>query len=394
MENEGGAYFSGPVKLTAEQESEFERYQRELADSWANCQEALPPEAYEENIEPVAAELNENLNRMTEAEAQFGAQPEVAAQYAPKHEDIKEKVQEAVATYKSDKPEEEKEASAKAVGNSMMAANEFLMEQLLKILESDNQMKLEAKEIRKAMAEMMDDTRSHSPEEMNNAIFLGMRFQRDVDAIRRDAKEQKTPATAQLYQAAKATVHEVYTDIKEMPGRIKEAIKNKAYNVVDAGIRKVAGIFDRGISILETKKAEFLNLSPLEKERGEKENTTAQAKAPEEKQAENAQAVPTPPAVDVPLPNEAPSKPSKAVEQKISLDKEPKATVVEETVSLKDLMKGDPKVIKKMLDYMAKNGAKESDISQAITKIHATATTMLKTPEYDHTRANAVTAQR
>jgi len=281
MENEGGAYFSEPVNITAVEESELERYQSELVDSLASCQEAMPPEAYEANIEPPAEELHSCLNRLNEAEKQYGAQPEVAAQYAPKHEEIKEKVQEAITAYKSDKPEPEKTASAKAVGASMEVAADFLFEQYRKRLEHEAQMRREQQKIIKKMEELKELLKNYSPDNTSKLIDLCMQFHEEIENIRKEAKEKKTPATVEMYRATKEVVHEVYTDIKAMPMRIKDAIKNKAYEMVDAGIRKIAGIFDKGISIIEKRKEAVLSLSPLAKDEPEKQVVQQETKTKE-----------------------------------------------------------------------------------------------------------------
>ena len=52
-----------------------------------------------------------------------------------------------------------------------------------------------------------------------------------------------------------------------MPDKIKTAVRDMAYSIVDRGIQKTSSILDKGIQYLQAKKEEVLNLSPLEKKR-------------------------------------------------------------------------------------------------------------------------------
>lgn len=381
--------------VTPELESELERYQSEIADSLADLEGALPPEAYEEYIEPSANDLTTNMNRVIEAEKQFGVHPEVAKQYAPKHEEIKEKAQEAVTAYQSDKPEEEKKASAKAVGQSMDNASDFLREQCMKLLEENKQMRQEMQGLRTTLLEMQEVSKGYNTamEAMSDTIKIGMQFIQQAEKVRNEAKEKKTPVTARLFRATKDIVHDVYTEVKSAPGRMKEAVKNKTYEMLDAGIRKVAGIFDKGIAMIEHRKAGFLNLSPLEQARQEAKNA-----------AQGTQA-------EIIEPTKQAEPPAKVAESKAVAQEENPPTKTGETVniakeshsnqaqpakgdndlkiSMKDLFSDKPyDAVRKMIDFLAQNGGNAKDVANKVYKIYSATESLLKTPEYDKLRSD------
>ena len=120
-------------------------------------------------------------------------------------------------------------------------------------------------------------------------------------------------------------------------------------------------------------------------------------KAPKEKQVQDAPVKQSPQPTEPPVQNNPQVQETpKAGPPKISVEKAPTPPAVEPSITLKELTNGAnvQKVAKQVLDYMAKNGAKEADISQFATKLYSTMNTMLKMPEYAHTRADKVAAQR
>lgn len=370
-------------QMTEAEEQEAARYQKELADSLAMAEEAMPPEDYESTLQPAAMELQNSMGNLADAEMQFGVQPEAWETYQPTHQEIQEKLKDTAEAYKTDKSLEEKETTALEAAQAMGMGANLLQQQYQKLLEQDKQMREEMKDMRKQLEEMREITKAYSPEEMAKAITVGMRFLQQVDSIRQDAKEKKEPAASRLYQDAKESVHEVYSNIKATPGRIREAVKMKAYSIVDQGIRHVAGWFDKGISFIEKKKEDFLNLSPIEKERDTKTQTEPQEKpnhedtqrsaekADESGRAEEKDAV-----LKEHLSAEKMQKPAKQTEETDCL------------ISMKELLHGDStKVIKAMVDFMAKDGAKEAEITGAFTKMKTTAVNLMMLPEYSNLRS-------
>lgn len=57
-----------------------------------------------------------------------------------------------------------------------------------------------------------------------------------------------------LWKEAREQIKQIYTGIQEMPDKVKVAVRNKAYGIVDQAVQKTAFVFDKGIQYLQVKK--------------------------------------------------------------------------------------------------------------------------------------------
>jgi len=71
-----------------------------------------------------------------------------------------------------------------------------------------------------------------------------------------------------------------------MPSKIKTAVQDKTYSIVDQAVQKTSSVFDKGIQYLQAKKEKVLNLSPLEKKKQAAKKTQEEVKIVEQQQPE------------------------------------------------------------------------------------------------------------
>lgn len=88
-------------------------------------------------------------------------------------------------------------------------------------------------------------------------MAVAIKFLKEVNGIYKYA-QQPGRNYGKLYKHTRRTVHKVYRDVIDTPKRIRNAVKDKAYSVVDSGIRKIARVFDKGLHNLQEKKDKLM----------------------------------------------------------------------------------------------------------------------------------------
>jgi hypothetical protein len=77
----------------------------------------------------------------------------------------------------------------------------------------------------------------------------------------------------------------------DTPKRIRNAVKDKAYSVVDSGIRKIARVFDKGLQSLQEKKDKLMEKSAAINEKRDaiygRKAAPIQPETPAEEKADN-----------------------------------------------------------------------------------------------------------
>lgn len=235
----------------------------------------IPPEE-QKQIEESAQQLNESINNFKEGEAVYGSQPETYEQAKPKQEATVEAIQEMTSTYADDEAASEikQEKKEKAVG-LMQEQSDFFKAEYERMQERDRQTQLQLEAMRKQLELMQQMMQSFSPDTVAKCVQDGMKFLHEAEAIRQEAQGKKQSGYADMYKTARYTVNDIYTNIKETPQRIKEAVQEKAYEAADKAILSVAEWFDKGIKFLTAKKQAIIKASPLEKLDNQENNVSA-----------------------------------------------------------------------------------------------------------------------
>ena len=109
-------------------------------------------------------------------------------------------------------------------------------------------------QINNIIEQMQEQTKGSLPEKMQKLVASSKKFVSDIENIRADICWQKPVIAAALWKEACEQVKQVYTGIQEMPDKIKVAVRNKAYGIVDQAVQKTAFVFDKGIQYLQVKK--------------------------------------------------------------------------------------------------------------------------------------------
>ena len=231
----------------------------------ADAEELMPSEEFEEIDEPVR-QMQESVQKFQEAEKLEGPQPETWQAFQPQHQQIVENMEKMNASYQKQEPAEVKQEARQRTATSIQQADSFLKDAYQKLMERDRTMQQEMAAMREQLEMMQRIMVNFSPDAMMKCMMAGADYLREAEEARKSATKESTQAHRSVYQAARQSVHSVYQNIKEAPHRACEAFKKKAYAEADKGLRRVAGVFDKGIAALTERRNAILNLSPLAKQ--------------------------------------------------------------------------------------------------------------------------------
>lgn len=246
----------------------------------ADAEELMPSEEFEEIDEPVR-QMQESVQKFQEAEKLEGPQPETWQAFQPQHQQIVENMEKMNASYQQQEPAEVKQEARQRTAASIQQADSFLKDAYQKLMERDRTMQQEMAAMREQLEMMQRIMVNFSPDAMMKCMMAGADYLREAEEARKSATKESTQAHRSFYQDARQSVHSVYQNIKEAPHRACEAFKKKAYAEADKGLRRIAGVFDKGIAALTERRNAILNLSPLAKQKAAAKQAEV-SKQPEE----------------------------------------------------------------------------------------------------------------
>lgn len=253
-------------KLMGEDQYRTDDYDDSYMNSLlADAEELMPSEEFEEIDEPVR-QMQESVQNFQEAEKLEGPQPEIWQAFQPQHQQIVENMEKMNASYQQQEPAEVKQEARQRTAASIQQADSFFKDAYQKLMERDRTMQQEMAAMREQLEMMQRIMVNFSPDAMMKCMMAGADYLREAEGARKSAQKEPTQAHRSFYQAARQSVHDVYHNIKEAPHRACEAFKQKAYAEADKGLRRIAGVFDKGIAALTERRNAILNLSPLAKQ--------------------------------------------------------------------------------------------------------------------------------
>lgn len=255
MLDEADAYNYGNIASQLKQD--MEKSVQATADKSA--------ETVRRDIGKASENLYEKMDQFAQAEQDYIPSPETWLEYEPKHEVIKGNLQNLQVV--QEKPSSELDimtASDKTV-TSFQQASLFLQTEYEKLVERERQVQREMEQIKNIIERMQEQTKGSASEKMQNLVADGEKFVFDIENLRAEVRWQKPVIAAALWKEAREQVKQIYTGIQEMPDKMKVAVRNKAYGIVDQAVQQTAFVFDKGIQYLQAKKEKVLNLSPGEK---------------------------------------------------------------------------------------------------------------------------------
>lgn len=227
------------------------------------------PETVRRDIGKASDNLYEKMDQFSQAEQDYVPSPETWLEYEPKHEAIKENLQNLQIVQEKASSEQDIMAASDKTVDSFQQASIFLQMEYKKLMERERQVQREMEQIKNIIEQMQEQTKGSLPEKMQKLVASSKKFVSDIENLREDSRWQKPVIAAVLWQEAHEQVKQVYTGIREMPDKIKTAVRDKAYSVVDQAVQKTASVFDKGSQYLQVKKEKVLNLSPFKnKEQG------------------------------------------------------------------------------------------------------------------------------
>lgn len=253
-------------KLMGEDQDRTDDYDDSYMNSLvADAEELMPSEEFEEIDEPVR-QMQESVQKFQEAEKLEGPQPETWQAFQPQHQQIVENMEKMNASYQQQESAEIKQEARQRTAASIQQADSFLKDAYQKLMDRDRTMQQEMAAMREQLAMMQRIMVNFSPDAMMKCMMAGADYLHEAEGARKSAQKEPTQAHRSFYQAARQSVHSVYQNIKEAPHRACEAFKKKAYAEADKGLRRIAGVFDKGIAALTERRNAILNLSPLAKQ--------------------------------------------------------------------------------------------------------------------------------
>lgn len=272
---------NGYQKLMGQDQDRTDDYDDNYMNSLlADAEELMPSEEFEEIDEPVR-QMQESVQNFQEAEKLEGPQPETWKAFQPQHQQIIENMEKMNASYQQQEPAEVKQEARQRTAASIQQADSFFKDAYQKLMERDRTMQQEMAAMREQLEMMQRIMVNFSPDAMMKCMMAGADYLRGAEKARAVVQKEPTNAHRSFYQAARQSVHNVYQNIKEAPHRACEAFKQKAYAEADKGLRRIAGVFDKGIAALTERRNAILNLSPLAKQEAAAKQAEA-SKQPEE----------------------------------------------------------------------------------------------------------------
>lgn len=272
---------NGYQKLMGQDQDRTDDYDDNYMNSLlADAEELMPSEEFEEIDEPVR-QMQESVQNFQEAEKLEGPQPETWKAFQPQHQQIIENMEKMNASYQQQEPAEVKQEARQRTAASIQQADSFFKDAYQKLMERDRTMQQEMAAMREQLEMMQRIMVNFSPDAMMKCMMAGADYLRGAEKARAVVQKEPTNAHRSFYQAARQSVHNVYQNIKEAPHRACEAFKKKAYAEADKGLRRIAGVFDKGIAALTERRNAILNLSPLAKQEAAAKQAEA-SKQPEE----------------------------------------------------------------------------------------------------------------
>ncbi len=243
------------------------------------------PETVRRDIGKASNNLYEKMDQFLKAEQEYAPLPETWLEYEPKHEAIKGNLQNLQDVQEKPSSEQDIMAASDKTVTSFQQASIFLQTEYEKLVERERQVQREMEQIKNIIERMQEQTKSSASEKMQNLVANGEKFVSDIENLREEVRWQKPVIAAALWKEAREQVKQIYTDIQEIPDKMKVAVRNKTYSIVDQAAQKTAFIFDRGIQYLQVKKEKVLNISPLEKKEQGAEKTQEEVKMVEKQRS-------------------------------------------------------------------------------------------------------------
>ena len=242
------------------------------------------PETVRRDIGKASNNLYEKMDQFLKAEQEYAPSPETWMEYEPKHEVIKGNLQNLQAVQQKTSSEQDIMATSDKTVTSFQQASIFLQTEYEKLVERERQVQREMEQIKNIIERMQEQTKGSASEKMQNLVANGEKFVSDIENLRAEVRWQKPVIAAALWKEAREQVKQIYTGIQEMPDKMKVAVRNKAYGIVDQAVQQTAFVFDKGIQYLQAKKEKVLNLSPGEKKEHGAEKTQEEVKMVEKQQ--------------------------------------------------------------------------------------------------------------
>ena len=230
------------------------------------------------DIGKVSDNLYEKMDQFSQAEQEYIPSPETWLEYEPKHEAIKENLQNLQAVQEKTSSEQDIMAASDKAVTSFQQASIFLQTEYEKLVERERQVQREMEQIKNIIEQMQGQIKGSSSEKIRELVANSKKIVSDIDVLRTDIRWQKPVIAAALWKEAREQVKQVYTGIREIPDKIKTAVRDEAYSIVDQAVQKTSFIFDKGIQYLQLKKEEVLNLSPIETKTQAAEKTLEEVK--------------------------------------------------------------------------------------------------------------------
>ena len=283
-------------------------------------------ETVRRDIGKASENLYEKMDQFAQSEQEYIVSPETWREYEPKHEAIKENLQNLQIVQEKTSSEQEIMSASDKTVTSFQQASIFLQSEYEKLVERERQVQREMEQIKNIIERMQEQTRGSSPENLRNLMANGKKFISDIENLSEDIRWQKPVIAAALWKEAREQVKQVYIGIREMPDKMKTAVRDKAYSIVDQAVQKSSSIFDKGIQYLQSKKEDILNFSPLEKKRQAAERGTQEEKQTVEQESSMVQRMP-----EIGIERDAASISDKDSGNKISIKKPRKVVLRVET---------------------------------------------------------------
>lgn len=243
-------------------------YFEEISKSLEYAEPPLTGEEYEE-LQSGAKELHGAMRNLEEAEHVAGPDQEAWDEYASRHNDIKEKIEQAGDAREDGASEEECKALVTDAKTAMQRSTDFFKERYEALLERQRAYEDQIQALKDQVEEMQKQIAASGALAQGvgmcpyanyvHCMAASVQFMKQMEKMRQEAATQPRPIASALFKATREFASDAYHAVRFAPVKLKDMLVRKVHEKVDNLLFRVAGSFDDRIQSLEKTRNSILS---------------------------------------------------------------------------------------------------------------------------------------
>lgn len=247
------------AEMDAELDAWQEQMYRETVAEMTKTEKVVP----EQDLKPVkeaAKDMTEQMSGYRQMEQDCGhSQPEVWQEHAKKQEKINQNLSDCREAYEQEKPQEVKQTAIEKAKDSFEEASKAFREQMKKLSqmyakeleaqrEENRRMQEKMQQMEQTIKELTESSRQTPAITKEQLMVVAETFRVFQETVEKNQHHY----LKDVRDGVSHTVQDTYHAISEAPRRVKNAIKAKAYHVVEGVLSKTTAKLNEASRQMET----------------------------------------------------------------------------------------------------------------------------------------------